>query len=377
MRILFTRFPLVSAAGGAENQTMWLTEELKSRGHHVRFLGSCHELLKRFHTAHLPVAKLVIGPPPVSLWTAISFLWRKDAMQKKLIAAVEALPEKPEAIIMLSLTEKILLTEWAVKKGMKVLWVEHDRIGRWLTKNPWLGALKRASAFATIVCVSQLSKKMYVDLGFPEKRIVAIPNGVPRPSGENVSGVEWKTLAKVGNDVKTLHIGCIARLSPEKGIDVLIQSLTSLPEINLTVVGVGKEEGYLKSLMFEDSQRVGMQRMKLVTHIKDLEKFYASLDIFVLPSSEHDPFGLVAAEAMARGVATIITDMCGIAGSLENGKDALIVQAGSAASLESAVKILLDPVVRTKIALEGALTARTCFGISAMTDSYEQVLQTS
>lgn len=284
-----------------------------------------------------------------------------------MIAEVQALPEKPDALVMLSLSEKLLLTEWAASRGIKVFWVEHDRIGRWLTKNPWLGALKRVSKKAVIICVSELSRRMYIDLGFDAARVMAIPNGIPFPTD---------MLKKKASESPEVNVGVIARLSPEKGIDMLIRALFDLPEMNLTVVGVGREEGYLTSLMFEDAQRVGVQRMKLISHIEDLEKFYQSLDVFVLPSSDHDPFGLVAAEAMARGVATVVTDACGIAAYLENGKDALIAEAGSAESLEAALRMLLDPEIRTRLAAEGKLTARTCFSLEAMTDAYEAAFRT-
>lgn len=287
-------------------------------------------------------------------------------MQKKLINAVQSLPHKPDALVMLSLTEKILLTEWAVNNGIKVFWIEHDRIGRWLTKNPWLGALKRASKKALTICVSELSRQMYIDLGFDEARVLAIHNGIPLPVDSHA-----KT-ASVGPEVR---VGTIARLSPEKGVDVLLRSVLNLPEIDLTIVGVGKEEGYLRSLMFEDAQRIGIERVKLVSHITDLTKFYESLDVFVLPSSDHDPFGLVAAEAMAHGVATIVTDACGIVGCIENGKDALIAKAGSAESLEEQLRRLLDPAVRQTFSEEGKLTARMCFSVDAMVDAYERVFK--
>lgn len=366
MRILFTRFPFESAKGGAELQTQWLASGLLKRGHSVGFLGSCHPLASMLKEIGVATHFLSIGMPPVSLWLAISFLWRKKTMQQKMIAAVKALPEKPDVIVMMSLTEKILLTEWAERNGMKVFWIEHDRVGRWLTKNPWLGVLKRVSKKALIICVSELSRQMYINHGFDAGRILAIHNGIPLPPD---------VVIKTASESPTLRVGVIARLSPEKGIDVLLRSILDLPEIDLTIVGAGKEEGYLRSLMFEDAQRIGVERVKLVSHMADLTKLYQSLDVFVLPSSDHDPFGLVAAEAMAHGVATVVTDACGIAGNIENGKDALIAKAGSSESMEAALRTLLDPAVRRKFAEEGKLTSRLCFSADAMVDAYERAFK--
>lgn len=369
MRILFTRFPYESVTGGAERQTQWLAAGLVKRGHSVGFLGQCRPLLTMLKDVGVETHVLTLGLPPVTMTLALSFLWRRSAMQKKLIAAVEALPQIPEVIVMLSLTEKILLTEWAAKKGIKVFWIEHDRIGRWLSKNPWLGVLKGASQFAKIVCVSELSRRMYIDLGFDAARVPAIPNGIPLPPSSPSQSPP--TEERVG-----IKLGCIARLSPEKGIDVLIQSLAGLPEIDLTIVGAGSEEGYLRSLALEDATRIGVERIRIIQHIDDLESFYASLDAFVLPSSDHDPFGLVAAEAMARGIATVVTDACGIAGYLTAGKDALIAEAGSADSLQSALRTLRDPAVRKNIAEQGMFSATALFSVETMVDSYERAFGT-
>ena len=91
MHILFTRFPLESANGGAENQTMWLMEGLRERGHEVSFLGSCDVLLRRTKELRIKNYELRIGAPPVTKCGAISFLWRRKKMQKQLIDEIKKL----------------------------------------------------------------------------------------------------------------------------------------------------------------------------------------------------------------------------------------------------------------------------------------------
>jgi len=109
MKILFTRFPLESAYGGAEVQVLSLMEGLIKQDHKVRFFGSCPILLRECKRRKIPVTQLTIGPPPVTKWGAVSFLWRQKGMKKLLEQAVDHLP-KADAVIMLSLTEKLLLT---------------------------------------------------------------------------------------------------------------------------------------------------------------------------------------------------------------------------------------------------------------------------
>lgn len=507
MHILFTRFPLESARGGAENQTQWLMEGLRARGHDVEFLGSCPVLLERTRELKMENGKLEIGLPPVSKWLAISFLWRKAKMQTALIEGIQSLPEKPDAIFMLSLSEKLLLTEWADGQGIRVFWIEHDRVGPWLTRNPWLPALKKASRHATIVCVSELSRKMYEKIGFDPKNLVAIPNGVssplpypPAPSpdgGRGASQAErdgwtkkklvrpatlqfardmrkaptpaekflWKRLrfdqlgvrfrrqhpvgirildfycheARLGvevdgpihdqpeqeqddrcrtesleeigirilrftNDeifrdvekvilkikdnlrspppsgegtgVGEVGVGVVARLSPEKGIDILLEAIADLPELSLTIVGTGPQESEICRLIAEDTERLGLgiPRIELKKTVSDLPAFYSSLDVFVLPSSDHDPFGLVAAEAMTCGTATIVTDACGIAGYVQDGVDALVVSAGSVSALRAGIRRLGDPELRHALGMCGRQIALERFSLGGMIDEYEKIL---
>lgn len=373
--ILFTRFPLQSAYGGAEIQTLSLMKGLKEKGHEMQFMGSCKVLLEQAKDLGIRTWDLGIGNPPVTKWDAISFLWRQKSMKSELLGQFNLLSSTfhLQAVLMLSLSEKILITEDLAKAGTKVFWIEHDRVGRWLKKNPWLGALKRASKFATIICVSELSRKMYIELGFDADRVIAIPNGIDlaRFNAHQNSSSNHHATQK-----STIHLGCIARLSPEKGIDVLLNAVSDIPEIDLTVMGTGPEHGFLLKMIdtFEERIPGTKQRMKIMQHIDDLGAFYASLDAFVLPSSDHDPFGLVAAEAMSVGVPTIVTDACGIAGYMKDGEDAVIVKAGDMNALKEGIRKLLDADVRERIREAGKRVAKNLFSAERMIQAYEKII---
>ncbi len=362
MKILFTRFPLESALGGAEIQTSSLMKGLNERGHAVAFLGSCPVLLDEIPKLKIPNARLEIGPPAVTKWSAVSFAWRKKHMQLLLENALNSF-NKLDAIVMLSLTEKLLMTEWAAKKGIKVFWVEHDRIGPWLTKNPWLPMLKRQSRFATTITVSELSRKMYVELGWDEARVIAIPNGI------DLSRFSRRKIEDRRAKSEKLHAGCVARLSREKGVDVLIDAVKGLDDVSLTIVGTGPESEILSKRSNEATS------IRILPHVDNLGDFYHSLDILILPSREHDPFGMVAAEAMLLGVPVIVTDACGIAGYLHDGNDALIAKANSAASLRDAILKMKDGKTRAAIAKNGRSTAEKTFSLDRMIGRYEELLK--
>jgi glycosyltransferase involved in cell wall biosynthesis len=363
MRILFTRFPLESAIGGAEIQTISLMEGMRKRGHSVAFAGSCPVLLRLCKERNIPAIELRIGPPPVTKWNALSFIWRKARMKRALLELLDGFRE-PSAIVMLSMSEKLLLTDAAATRGINVLWVEHDRVGRWLTGNPWLPRLRALSKKATTVVVSGLSRKIYLGLGWNPDHTVAIPNGIdlqrfdvrPSPAGRGVGGEG------------ILRLGCISRLSPEKGVDVLIRAMSGLPKTQLDIVGAGREEANLRMLAKDNPG------IRFLGHVDDLGAFYRSIAALVLPSRDHDPFGLVAAEAMVLGLPVVVTDACGIAEYLKDGETALIAKANDSTSLQTALDRLKDAGLRQSIGEKGKKLAQELFSSERMTNEYENLL---
>ncbi len=378
MRILFTRFPLQSAYGGAEVQTLSLMEGLMQKGHAVGFLGSCRVLLEECVKRKIPSAKLEIGPPPVTKSGAISFLWHKRKMQKQLITALEQFKDV-DVVCMLSLSEKLLATEWATTKGIKVLWIEHDRVGRWLTNNPWLPRLRHLSKLVTTVVVSELSKKIYLKLGWDEKNLATIPNGV---DVRRFAGVPSSPALPPRG--KGVHLGCIARLSREKGVDLLVKVVQQFPDVRLSIIGKGPEEARIRALIEKGHKQKTKtekpcapaqgKRINVYSTTPNLQDFYRSIDVLILPSRDHDPFGMVAAEAMMLGIPVLVTDACGIAGYLRDGEDVVIVPAGLEPALVTGISRLRDVQLRATIAAEGKKTAERRFSLSAMLHAYERLL---
>ena len=348
-----------SRLGGAEVQTLSLMKGLIEKGHDVSFLGSCPTLLEQVRSEKMKSEKLLIGKPPVTKWNAVSFLWRKKKMQYQLIKAMEKQGEI-DAIFMLSLTEKLLLTQWCADHGIKVIWVEHDRVGRWLTKNPWLPQLRELSVLATTVVVSSLSISLYRSIGWRGK-IVAIPNGIDLAKFDS---------SPISGPSSPLRIGCIVRLTHDKGVDVLIHAVKDLPNIHLTIIGTGREESAVQSLLKKNLQATSY---KLQATHENIADFYRSIDVLVLPSREHDPFGLVVAEAMASGVPTICTDACGIASYL-NSAESIIVSAGNVKKLRDAILQIQQHDQWTHLSSLGPIVAKNRFSLSAMVERYDALL---
>jgi len=95
-----------------------------------------------------------------------------------------------------------------------------------------------------------------------------------------------------GNEV--VYVG---RLSPEKGVDVLIEAASLLPEIKFKIIGAGSEESKLRA------QAEGLKNVEFVGWLIDSELHHAisSAAVVVVPSIWYEVFGYSALEAMALG----------------------------------------------------------------------------
>jgi len=84
---------------------------------------------------------------------------------------------------------------------------------------------------------------------------------------------------------------------------------------------------------------------------RDLPKYYALSDVFVLPST-YEPRGAVINEAMACGLPVIVTDRCGSVGDIVlDGENAFVYKAGDADALAGAMTRLAgEPELRERMA---------------------------
>jgi glycosyltransferase involved in cell wall biosynthesis len=141
-------------------------------------------------------------------------------------------------------------------------------------------------------------------------------------------------------------VGSVGRIDTWKGFDVLLDAVplvqAARPGTMFAVAGpaVADKEDFADRLAARAAALPDVHWLGLRTDIADL---LADLDVFVLPSTEPEPFGLVVVEALASGVPVVATAAGGpleIMGSLSAGAGTLVAP-GDAAALARAVVELL------------------------------------
>jgi glycosyltransferase involved in cell wall biosynthesis len=148
-----------------------------------------------------------------------------------------------------------------------------------------MGLFERVSAW---IALSHASKTKHIQMGIPEERIHVVPHFYqptstpppPCPSGD------------------VLFLG---RLSPEKGVDILLKAWAQIETgtRKLVIAGTGPEESKLRKLVAD----LHLRNVEFTGFIQpeQQEKFWRNSAFFVAPSIWDEPFGMVVLEAWSRG----------------------------------------------------------------------------
>ncbi|MCX7928132.1 MAG: glycosyltransferase [Patescibacteria group bacterium] len=145
-------------------------------------------------------------------------------------------------------------------------------------------------------CFVALSKYalMWARKANPFVKLTQIPNGV------DTNLFVPFTKPKNGRNVL-----CVGALTKDKRIDLVINAVAKIPDLNLTIVGEGEEESYLKNLAFE---KLGKRASFLRVSFDEIPKLYQNSDLLISASTKHFSFEMVLIEAMACNLAVIAND---------------------------------------------------------------------
>ncbi|CAB4556326.1 MAG: glycosyltransferase [Actinobacteria bacterium] len=168
-----------------------------------------------------------------------------------------------------------------------------------------------------------------------------------------------------------LRVATLRRLVPRQGVDVLIDAWRSArcgDVADLSIGGDGPERDALVARAGGDPSIGFLGRVPDA----EMESFYSACDVFVLPTSSGEGFGLVAAEALASGRPVIATRPGGPSELVRDGVDGLLVDASDSAGLGAALRSLLEDEPR-RVAMSSRAAERDLSWTRAI-DEIERVL---
>ncbi|MGQ9513761.1 MAG: glycosyltransferase family 4 protein [Thermoproteota archaeon] len=163
-----------------------------------------------------------------------------------------------------------------------------------------------------IITVSYAMRDELISLGFEEKKIRVIYNGID-PDIWNPDKIKSDIVARLRerygiseDDQMILFVG---RLTGIKGVDRLVMAmphvLKKIPRAKLVIIGIGDLEMHLENLI--STLNIQGNVIRRYEFMGDEEKMvhYAACDVAVFPSL-YEPFGIVSLEAMSMGKPVVV-----------------------------------------------------------------------
>jgi glycosyltransferase involved in cell wall biosynthesis len=189
-----------------------------------------------------------------------------------------------------------------------------------------------------IAITEQLARFQVERVGLPAEKVTVIHYGLdvpPEPWGSNPPDA-------VPAEARVLL--CVARLEPQKGVDVAVRALPAVrerhPHAALVVLGEGPQRAGLEEL----AGTLGVaDAVYLLGRVPDVAAWLGRAAVLVHPA-RWEGFGLALLEAMLAGVPVVASRVSSIPEIVVDGETGVLVPPDDPAALADAVaSILTDP----------------------------------
>jgi glycosyltransferase involved in cell wall biosynthesis len=185
--------------------------------------------------------------------------------------------------------------------------------------------------------------------------------------------------SELGLSTDQMVIGVVARLEEQKGHQVLLEALSTIPSLqsNLKVLFIG--EGKLRLSLEAETQKKGLSdRVFFLGTRKPVYPILKALDLFVLPSL-WEGFSLALLEAMAMGLPVIATRVGGAEEVITSGQNGFLISPGDPKALADSIQEAITHRNRfQQMARRGQETVRVHFSkerhLTLLQDLYQEVL---
>lgn len=198
-----------------------------------------------------------------------------------------------------------------------------------------------------IICISNATKQnLLKDKPSLAKKIQVVWNGLARETQKDADAVRQYRDA-VGMKDEEVLVALVGRINRWKGQHLLVEAAGLLWQqgvcnVRFLIVGSAPDgqEHFLSALQHAVNVSPAKQRFELQSFTQDVWPIWDACDIAVIPSTDPEPFGMVALEAMAASKPVVAANHGGLSEIVVHGETGLLVSPGDALALAEAIKKL-------------------------------------
>ncbi|HEX4792715.1 MAG TPA: glycosyltransferase [Humisphaera sp.] len=241
---------------------------------------------------------------------------------------------------------------------------------------PWLVEQAVNAKRATIraarqwIAPSRAIADVLIRNGAEPKRVAIVPHGVEPLDPAPLTGL----------GTRPVRFGYVGQINRPKGLHVLLEAFSSLPQnlARLELVGApqgASEQEYFKLAMRQVVGRSDVVLRGAVDH-EQIQNVMGGLDVLILPSIYLEVFGLVVLEAFSVGRPVIVTACGGPSEIVRDEIDGLVVPPNDVAALSAAMRHLAEHPDRIQQLAAGIGPVRTLADhVDELEGLYESALQ--
>ncbi len=211
-----------------------------------------------------------------------------------------------------------------------------------------------------------------------QENALVIHNGIDGTRAE--AGTRGLLRQECGWAADHVVVGMIGRINWWKGQGKLLDSMALLAPRHamlrcLMVGGTYDGDNCTRDELFASITRQGLSAAVAVQDFRpDVGNVLADIDVFVLPSTEPDPFPTVVLEAMAAGKPIVAFRHGGVCEMVEDGVSGVLCAPGSAVELAAAIeRLVLSPDLRHQMGQAGRARLHRLFTREAFIERFSSL----
>lgn len=275
--------------------------------------------------------------PSAQAWLVGAYV--RDFFRARTLLADEVRRARPDVILASRPFAWVIAGMVGRALGVPVVWRAGTQFEHW-SQPPLLSLLSRLWPPRAAIYTSESIRRALADTVRAEPFVVH--NGVDT---ERFSPARRAVVTPLRDELGLAPgapvVGFVGRLSPEKGLGLLVEGCARLvarrPDVRVVIAGDSAWRGRFEQRL----AAAGLTRaVRLAGFILEIERVYATADV-VISTSEAEGCPNALLEAMAMGRPVVATEVGGTAEVVRDGVDGLLVPPGDAEALASRVDALL------------------------------------